>query len=61
MVSGSFVENDLQFKASYGSSPPCTGWRRPIGRLKVQVILRKRAINYRALLWKMTPPRRPTG
>ena len=31
-----------------------TGWRRPIGCLKLQVILRKRATNYRALLRKMT-------
>jgi len=31
-----------------------TGWRRPIGCLKLQVIFRKRATNYRALLWKMT-------
>jgi len=31
-----------------------TGWRRPIGCLKLQVISRKRATNYRALLWKMT-------
>jgi len=30
------------------------GWRRPIGCLKVQVIFRKRATNYRALLRKMT-------
>ena len=31
-----------------------TGWRRPIGCLKVQVISHKRAINYMALLRKMT-------
>jgi len=30
------------------------GWRRFIGCLEVQVIFRKRATNYRALLWKMT-------
>ena len=30
-----------------------TGWRRLIGCLKLQVIFRKRATNYRALLWKM--------
>ena len=31
-----------------------TGWRRLIGCLKLQVIFRKRATNYRALLRKMT-------
>ena len=31
-----------------------TGWRRPIGCLKLQVIFRKRAINSRALLRKIT-------
>jgi len=31
-----------------------TGWRRPIGCLKLQVIYRKRATNYRALLRKTT-------
>jgi len=30
------------------------GWRRPIRCLKLQVIFHKRAISYRALLWKMT-------
>jgi len=30
-----------------------TGWRRPIGCLKLQVFFRKRAINYWALLRKM--------
>jgi len=33
---------------------PDTGWRRPIGCLKLQVIFRQRATNYRALLQKMT-------
>jgi len=31
-----------------------TGWRRPIGCLKLQVIFRKRATNSRALMLKMT-------
>jgi len=31
-----------------------TGWRRPIGYLRLQVIFHKRATNYRALLHKMT-------
>ena len=31
-----------------------TGWRRPIGCLKLQVIFRKRATKFRALLRKMT-------
>ena len=31
-----------------------TGWQRPIGRLKLQVIFRKRATKFRALLRKMT-------
>jgi len=32
-----------------------TGWRRHIGCLKLQVIFRKRATNYRALLQKTNP------
>jgi len=32
----------------------CTGWRRLLGCLKLQVIFRKRATNYRALLRRMT-------
>jgi len=31
-----------------------TGWRRPIGCLKLQIIFRKRATNYRALSWKIS-------
>ena len=31
-----------------------TGWRRPIGCLKLQIIFRKRATNYRALLRNMS-------
>jgi len=34
--------------------PDTTGWRRPTGCLKLQVILRKRATDYRAVLQKMT-------
>jgi len=31
-----------------------TGWRRPIGCLKLQVIFHKRATNYRALFWNVS-------
>jgi len=31
-----------------------TGWRRPIGSPKLQIIFHKRATKYRSLLWKMT-------
>jgi hypothetical protein len=31
-----------------------TGWRRPVGCFKLQVIFHKRATNYRVLLQKMT-------
>jgi len=58
IISGSFAKNDLQLKAFYESPPPfgnieaaiAKGWRRLIGCLKLQVIFRKRATNYRALL-----------
>jgi len=36
------------------SGPNNTGWRRPIGCLKLQVIFRKRTTNSRALLRKVT-------
>ena len=36
------------------TSMHATGWRSPIGCLKLQVIFRKRATNYRVLLQKTT-------
>ena len=40
--------------ANYSVTSLATGWRTLIGSPKLQVIFRKRATNYRALLWKVT-------
>ena len=39
----------LSFSQPRNQNQSITGWRRPIGCLKLQVIFRKRATNYRAL------------
>ena len=44
----------LYTKATDRPTYEYTGWRRPIGCLKVQVFFHFRATNYRALLPKMT-------
>ena len=51
-ISGSFAENDNISLLLH--KYVCTGWRRPIGCFRLQVIFRRRAINHRALLRKMT-------
>ena len=43
-----------QRRCLYDLKDPYTGWRRPVGCLKMQVIFRKRATNYRSLLREMT-------
>jgi len=52
IIRGSFAKNDIW--RNYITHIRRTGWRRLIGCLKLQVIFRKSASNYRALLRKMT-------
>jgi len=57
-IGGSFAENDVQLEANPQSDTElsaASGWRRPMGCLKLKVIFRKRATNYRALL-RRNPP-----
>jgi len=48
LVSGSFVQNDLQFKACYASSPPCTTAcaQRGIVRLLPKKYMHARVMSY---------------
>ena len=48
------MSRDITMPCPTPDIPLTTGWRRPIRCLKLQVILRKRATNHRALLWKIT-------
>ena len=52
------MENDLQLRGSFESSPPCTvhtpGWQRSIRCLSLRISFRTSANNYRALLRKIT-------
>jgi len=48
------IKSLFQSKRVFGEQPVhSTGWRRPIGCLKLQVIFRKRATDHKALLRKM--------
>ena len=53
-----YLANGTNIRHEHRQTPrivePSTGWRRPIGRQKLQVIIRKRATNFRAFLRKMT-------
>ena len=52
-----YIQDDAHIHACLFTSPPTsapTGWRKLIGCLKSQIIFRKRATNYRVILWKMT-------
>jgi len=44
LLLGSFAKETCNLKEPTNRSHPHTGWRRPIGSLKLQVIFRKRAI-----------------
>jgi len=48
------AHDTLHRTASWDTQQPITGWRRPIGCLELQVIFRKRATDYSALLQEMT-------
>ena len=45
---------EMQIRPGRKTRHLCTGWRRPIWCLELQVIFWKRVTNYRALLRKMT-------
>ena len=53
IVATPYVHSLEQFILEYTSNC-ATGWQRPLGCLKLQIIFRKRATNYRALLRKTT-------
>ena len=57
-----FWRGEKKYASLLNNSVYTKGWRRPIGCLKLQLIFRKRATDYRALLRKMTHTiRHPMG
>jgi len=53
-AAGFLIELLMKPDSGHHKDDTGTGWRRFIGYLKLQVVMRKRASNYRALLRKMT-------